>query len=195
MRSLLLAAAVAVGGGVGFPTQGTPAATGQPGPDLSGSWTLESMSGTPGAGGKAGWGPRVSITQSGADLTVQPLSGSRIQFKTDGSEVAEVLSSEACRAQLRITKTVATSSAVTITTWLITQTNCFHGQTDVFRPDDPERDVATSSAVFLQTNLLNGKRSLESVTVVSRAADKLNIETTQSVPGRSPVSTSAIYRQ
>ena len=137
----------------------------------------------------------VTINQSGVELTVQPASGERRKFKTDGFEVAEVLSSEPCRAQIRITKTDSTSTAVTITTWLITQTNCFHGESDRFRPDDPEREPAASSATLLRPSLLKGKRTLESITVLSRDGDKLNVETTQSAPGRAPVSTSATYRK
>jgi hypothetical protein len=193
MKQLVLALAVSLAGGVGLSAQGTPAGplVQQP-PDLSGSWNRESVSG---AGDKAGWGPRVTINQSGVDLEVQPVSGPRQRYKTDGTEVAEVLSSEPCRMQARITKTVPTSNGVTITTWLITQRHCFHGETERFRPADPEEDVPADATVLFRTNLLKGQRLLESITVVSRQGNTLNVETTRSSPGGAPVSASTTYRK
>lgn len=196
MKRFFVAAGLAFGISVRLWAQGAPTSpSAQPGPDLSGVWNRESVSGAPGAGSTTGWGPRVSIDQSGVKVTVQPVSGPPSRFRTDGAEVPEVLAASGCKMLGRITKAVATPNAVTITTWLVRKSGCFHGESELLTPADPEEELRVPLAVVFGSGRLPGKRELESITVVSRDGNALTVETTRSTPGGAPTTTTTTYRK
>ena len=175
--------------GVALQAQSVPAGpTGpQRGPDLSGRWNREPVSGSTG-GDTSAWGSHVQIDQFDVHVTVRPPSGKPQRFRLDGWETAEVLSVEGCKNQIRITKSQTERDRVTITTWLATKSGCFHGETDC------EPLIKTTGEVA-PDKVRSGPRRLESITVVSRDGDAMTVDTTRSVPGDAPVSTTTTYRK
>jgi len=188
MKKFCIAVALAFATGVVGFAQGTSAGPTAPqtGPDLSGRWTRESASG---AADNPGWGPLVEIKQSGVYVTTQPPSGKPRQFRIDGKETTELASVEGCKALTRITKSETDSDRVTITTWLVSIVSaaCFHGKLDCDELDKLWLQMAKDPT--------RRPRRLESITVVSRNGDALTVDTTRSVPGDAPVSTTTTYRK
>ena len=157
----------------------------QTGPDLSGRWTRESASGADGAG----WGPQVEIKQSGSNVTAHPTSGKPQQLRLDGQETTEVAAVEGCKVLVRVTKSQTDRDRVTITTWLVTSGSaaCIHGKVDC--------DGLEKLLVEIANGLVRGPRKLESITVVARQGDAMTVDTTRSVPGEAPTSTTTTYRK
>ena len=186
MKKLCCGAAFALVFGVALSAQSVapgPAAP-QTGPDLSGRWTRDGQST---AAGSTGWGPQVDINQRGVLVTIGPPSRKPQQFMLNGRETGEVLSVEGCKNTIRVTKSVPERDRVTITTWLITKSGCAHSETD----SDP---LITHTGEIAE-NQIRGPRKLESITVVSRDGGTLTVDTTRSVPGDAPVSTTTTYRK
>jgi hypothetical protein len=159
----------------------------QSGPDLSGRWNRDSTTGSSGDADSAGWGPRVEITQSGVNVTVQPSLGKPSGFRLDGRETAEVMSVDGCRNTVRITKAVTSRDKVTITTWVVTKSVCVHGEDE----DDP---LVTHLGV-VDTDKVFGRRKLESITDVYREGDGLTVNTTRSPLGGETTTTTTTYRK
>ena len=153
------------------------------GPDLTGRWNRDAATGAE----TAGWGPRVEITQSGANVTVQPNPGKRSRLRLDGKETAEVMSVDGCRNTVRITKAATSRDKVTITTWLVTKSVCVHGEDE----DDP---LVTHIGV-VDVEKVFGRRKLESITDVYREGDTLTVQTTRASLGGEATTTSTTYRK
>ena len=164
----------------------------QSGPDLSGRWTRETGSGGAGSTATGGWGSQVEIKQSGSDVTAQPASGKSQRFRLDGLETAEVAAVEDCITVVRISKSQVASDRVTITTWLVRAGSaaCIHG-----KAVDCDALEKFRTEIAANPNLVRGARKLESITVVSRDGDTMTIDSTRSVPGEVPVSTTTTYRK
>lgn len=168
-----------------LPARGLPAGPTVPqsGPDLSGRWNRDAS----GSGDSSGWGPRVEITQSGVNVTVQPTPGTPSRFRLDGKETAEATAVDGCRVTARITRAVTSPDRVTITTWTVTKPGCIHGEDE----DDPlisQPGVVDPEKVF-------GRRKLESITAIYREGDRLTVETTRSSVGGEPTTTTTTYRK
>jgi len=160
----------------------------QMGADVSGRWVRDPASVPNGAGNNAGWGPNFEIEQSGNQLTVRSAGQPPTRYTADGSEITESILKAACYEQSRVTKTVATSRSFTITTWLVTRTNCFHGEVRSFTYD-PEPSRNSKEAPTGPT------KRLESVTTVARVGDELAVATTTSLPDGSTRTSSSTYRR
>jgi hypothetical protein len=171
--------------GAALQAHGLPAgpAAPQSGPDLSGRWNRDDSR----SGDGAGWGPRVEITQSGVNVTVQPTPGTPSRFRLDGKETAEAIDVDGCRVTARITRAVTTPDRVTITTWIADKPACIHGEDE----DDPL--VARPGAVDAEK--VFGRRRLESITAIYRDGDRLTVETTRSSGGGAPATTTTTYRK
>src|SRR5690349_12685025 len=128
MKTLCLSGALAIWLGVAVLAQSTPGA--QQGPDVSGRWNREAVSGQPDL---SRWGGRVQIDQAGSLVMVRPESGKTERYRLDGKETAEVIETKGCRAKIRIAKATATPTGITITTWIVDKPVCVHGED----PDDP----------------------------------------------------------
>ena len=157
----------------------------QSGPDLSGQWNRDSNA-SPGDADSAGWGPRIQISQSGVNVTVQPSPGKPSRFRLDGKETAEVMSIDGCKNTVRITKAVTSRDKVTITTWLVVKSVCVHGEDE----DDP---LVTHIGV-VEVEKVFGRRKLESITDVYREGDTLTVQTTRSSLGE-VTTTTTTYRK
>ena len=157
----------------------------QSGPDLSGRWNRDSNA-SPGDADSAGWGPRIQISQSGVNVTVQPSPGKPSRFRVDGKETAEVMSVDGCKNTVRITKAVTSRDKVTITTWLVVKSVCVHGEDE----DDP---LVTHIGVVEMEKVL-GRRKLETITDVYRDGDTLTVQTTRSSLGE-VTTTTTTYRK
>ena len=156
--------------------------TGQ-GPDLSGRWNRDAAE----SADPAGWGPRIEIAQSGANVTIQPSPGKPSRFRLDGKETAEVLSVDGCRNTVRITKAATSRDKVTITTWLVVKSVCVHGE-------DEDDSMVTHIGV-VDVERVFGRRKLESITDVYREGDALTVDTTRSTLGGETTSTRTTYRK
>ena len=183
-----ISAALAVAFGVALSAQNplTPAAP-QVGPDLSGRWNRESVSGD--AGGSSIWGSRVEIGRSGNLVTVRSDSNRPEQYRPDGTETAEVLTVDGCANKARITKYQASKDRVTITTWLVIKSGCFHGEDE----DDPR----IKQTGVVEVREVPGSRRLESITDVYRDGDVMRVDTTRtaSTVGGKTTSTTTTYRK
>jgi len=189
MKTSCVATAFVLTMGVVLSAQGTSASqTRAQGPDLSGRWTRESVSGNTDRADSDGWGSRVDIEQSGGRATVKTESGKPERYRLDGTETAEVVSVEGCANQTRITKAQTGPDRVTITTWLVTKGGCFHGEF----ADEP---LVYQTGPVEVRNVLGGPRKLESITVVFREGDTMIIDTTRANPGGEPVATTTTYRK
>jgi len=158
---------------------------------LSGQWTRET-GGAPGNG--AGFGPGVTITQTGSDVTVTPMGGTPIRYRADGIETSQVISDVPCARQTRITRAASGAGGIVITTWLIRQERCFHGESNLFQPSDPEQGTQTpgTSGSVISTP---PTKTLESVTVIYRDGDRLGVETRRPLPNGSTQTTTTTYRR
>ena len=174
-----------IAGGVAAPgTAGSP--TAQQGPDVSGRWSRESVSGQPDG---FTWGTRVQIDQSGANLIVRPDPGKPQEFRLDGTETAEVIEVKgACSAKVRITKATAAPGRLTITTWLIVKGVCVHGE-------DEDNPMFPSTGPIQASEARGGPRRLESITVIYRDGNLMTVETTSAAPGGLPSTTTTTYRK
>jgi len=161
----------------------------QLGPDVSGRWVREPGNVPGGGGGNAGWGPNIEIEQLGNELTVRSAGKAPTRYKADGTEVVESLAKAPCYEQSRITKTVATDRAFTITTWLMTRTTCYHGEVRL-PTDDPE---ATSNPGAGRIH--GAAKRLESVTTVARVGGQLTVDATTPAPNGTTRSSSSTYRK
>jgi len=90
-------------------------------------------------------------------------------------------------------RSVESGTSVRITSWIVSQQNCMHGESNLFATPDPE------SVAAVQTGLAgraasSSTRALEAVTVISRDGDNLSVETTESLPNGTTRTTSAGYR-
>lgn len=179
MKAPVVALALAVG--LAPSALGTQA--GIQGPDLSGRWTQIGASGA----GTSRWGPRIEIVQSGPDVRIQPTPGRAERLRLDGAESAEVLTVDGCSNTARITRTVSSPQRVTVTTWLVTKANCFHGEDE----DDPL--VGRTGAIVPSS--IRGPRRLESITVLYRDGDALIVETTGAGSGGEATTTTTTYRK
>ena len=189
MKGIWASAAFVVALGGGLWAQGAPGSpTGPEGPDLSGRWNRDSVSGRSDGGNNSGWGPRVEIDQSGANVTVLPISGSPERYKTDGTETARVLSVDGCKSRTRITKAVTSRDRLTITTWLVEKPACLHGEVD----NEP---IVNQTGDIEVRRVRGGLRKLESISVLSREGDTLTVETTRATEGGAPTTTTTIYRR
>lgn len=190
MQKFWIRAVLVLTAGVVIQAQGTSAGrpTPQGGPDISGQWNRASVSGGTGSAGSSGWGARVEIVQTGANVTVQPASGKPERYRLDGTETAEVVTVKGCANQTRITQTVASRNRVTITTWLVTKSACFHGEVD----DEP---LVFQTGAIAVHQVLGGPRRLESITDVFREGDALTVETMRATPGGPPTTTTSTYRK
>jgi len=189
MKTSCVAAAFVLASGMVLSAQGTSVSQARThGPDLSGRWTRESLTGNTTSSDSDGWGSRVDIEQSGDLATVKPASGKAQRYRLDGIETAEVVSVEGCANKTRITKAQTGRDRVTITTWLVIKGGCFHGEF----ADEPR--VYQTGPVEVR-NILGGPRKLESITVVFREGDTLLIDTTRANPGGEPVATTTTYRK
>jgi hypothetical protein len=188
MTKSSVSAALALAFGIALSAQSplTPAVP-QVGPDLSGRWNRESVSGD--AGGASLWGSRVEIGRSGTRVTAQSDSGKPQLFWPDGTESAEVLSVKGCANQTRITKYVPSKDRVTITTWLVIKSGCVHGEDE----DDP----FINQTGVVEVKEVRGSRRLESITDVYRDGDVLRVDTTRtaSTLGGKTTSTTTSYRK
>ena len=183
MRAFCVWAALALAIGVGLSAQSIPA-----GPDLSGRWNRASETADPGGAGTS-WGSRLVIGRAGGNVTVQSDSGGIEQYRADGAETAEVLSVKGCVSQARITKYQPGNDRVTITTWLVTKSNCFHGEV--------EEEPFLWRTGPVEASEVRGLRRLESMTVVFRDGDALRVDTTRNSPkpGGQPTNSTTIYRK
>jgi hypothetical protein len=190
MRKVCASTAFAFAFGIALSAQGAPATPAGPegGPDLSGRWNRESVSGDAGTADKSSWGSRVDIDHSGVDVTVRPNSGKPERHRLDGTETADVLSVDGCRNVTRITKWLAGPDRVTITTWLVTKPACLHGEVE----DEPF--VFQTGPIDVR-DARGGVRRLESITVVYREGDVLTVDTTRATPGGAPTNTTTTYRK
>ena len=152
------------------------------GPDLTGRWNRQAGSAEDGS-----WGAGVRVTQTGSDLTITPASGKSQQIKLDGTESAEVLSASGCSHRTRVTKAATTRNSVTITTWLVTKSACFHGELA------EEPSIAGPGPIDIRH--VHGSKKIESITTISREGDALIVDETRSNPGQPPSSTSTTYRK
>lgn len=159
----------------------------QVGPDLAGRWNRESVSGD--TDGGSAWGSRVDIGRSGTNVTVRPESGKPEEYRTDGTETADVLSVKGCANQSRVTKYQPSTDRVTITTWLVTKSGCFHGEFE----DEPL--VYRTGPIAMSE--VRGTRRLESITVIFRDGDVLRVDTTRTAPkpGGPVTSSTTTYRK
>jgi hypothetical protein len=160
--------------------QGVPAGP-QSGPDLSGRWNASSSADS------AAWGPRVEITQSGVNVSVQPSPGTPSRFRLDGKETAEALSVDGCKNTVRITKAVTNRDRVTITTWIVDKPGCVHREDE----DDP----LVNSIGVVDVEKVFGRRRIESITDVYRDGDTLTLETTRRTSDGVPTNTTTTYRK
>jgi len=162
---------------------------------LSGLWTREAGSPAQGDGNAAGFGPAVTITQSGNELTVQPAGGMPVRYRADGREDSRLVSNAPCARQTRVTRTLPGPREIRISTWLVRQNGCWHGESDLFQPKDPDEGapVTASSGRVIRTGMPT--RTLESVTVISRNGDHLMVETTRPLPNGSSQTTTTTYRR
>jgi hypothetical protein len=185
MKTLGVSAAVALVIGVVLAAEGVPALHSGPqgGPDLSGRWNRDG----PIASASEGWGPRVEITQTGANVTIQPAAGKPSLLRVDGTERADVIAVDGCKNTVRITKAVSSRDKVTITTWLVVKSVCVHGEDE----DDP---LVTHVGV-VDMDKVFGRRRLESITDVYRDGNTLTVETTRSSPGGETTTTTSTYRR
>lgn len=189
MKRTCLVALLAVAIGAALSAHAGPVSqTGpQSGPDLSGRWNRDAANASPGSADSAGWGPRIEITQTGVNVTVQPSPGKPSRFRLDGRETAEALSVDGCSNTVRITKAVTSRDKLTITTWLVVKPVCVHGE-DEDDPLVPHIGVVDVERVF-------GRRKLESITAVYREGDTLTIETTRASLGGEATTTTTTYRK
>ena len=157
----------------------------QAGPDLSGRWTRESASGADGAGYNAGWGPQITVDQTGTELTVRPGAAQPQRYKTDGTELWQELEPVSlnptdpvkCSRRSRVTKTAVTPTNVTITTWTVTEPACPHRPVTQSEDWEPTRST-TGNPTTIRPH--RGARRLESITVVSRSSDRSSSGTRES---------------
>jgi hypothetical protein len=188
MKKFCVSAVFALGIGVSLSAQGVPAGPPQSGPDLSGRWNRESVSGDTGGADSSGWGSRVDIDQSGGNIRVRPDSGKPELYRLDGTETAEVLSVKGCTNKVRITKSEIGRDRVRITSWLVTKSGCMHGE------DADEPEVYQTGPIAVR-EVRGGPRKLESITDVYREGNVLTVDTTRATPGGGSTSTTTTYRK
>jgi hypothetical protein len=186
--TLCAAAALALAVSVSLAAQTAPVNQPTPprGPDLSGRWNRESVSGGTGTETPS-WGSRVEIEQSGVNVSVRSPSGAADQYWLDGKEHAHVLSVKGCQAITRITKSVVEGDHLTITTWLANKPACVHGEDE----DDP----LIQQLGPMDADHVIGRRTLESISSVYRDGSALTVETTRSAPGGGATTTTTTYRR
>ena len=139
----------------------------QAGPDISGRWNRESAGGT----GSSRWGTRVQIDQSGVTVAVKPESGKAELFRLDGTETAEALEVEGCKAKVRITKATTEEARITVTTWIVDKPGCVH------REDEDDPLIKRIGAIAMK-DANGGPRRMESITVIYRDGNVMTVETT-----------------
>lgn len=161
---------------------------------LSGQWTREAGNPAQGSGNGAGFGPSVTITHTGSEVTVQPTGGTPARYRADGTEDAQVISNAPCARRTRITRTTPGPREIRISTWLVRQNGCGHGESDLFQPRDPE-DGPQAAAPNDVVRTRAPTRVLEAVTVISRNGDSLVVETTRPLPNGSTQTTTTRYRR
>lgn len=163
---------------------------------LSGSWTREPSSPAQGSGNAAGFGPRVTITQTGSEVTVRPAGGVPVRYRADGREDVQVVSTAPCARQTRITRTTPGTRGIRISAWLVRQNGCGHGESNLFRPEDSEdRPQVTNTSVGGVIRTTMPTRTLEGVTTISVTGDRLTVETTRPLPNGTSQTTTTTYHR
>ena len=156
----------------------------QQSPDISGRWNRESASGP----ASSRWGSRVQIDQSGVTVAIKPEGGRPELFRLDGTETAEALEVEGCKAKVRITKATAESARITITTWIVDKPGCSH------REDEDDPLIKRIGAIAMK-DANGGPRRMETITVIYRDGSLMTVETTSRSTSGDAATTTTTYRK
>ena len=136
-------------------------------------------------------GRTLRSNRAGTELTVRPGAAQPQRYKTDGTDSGRALEravrqkescdQDGCHRRQRDDHNLDCGA-----------TDCPHGE--VAPPsDEPEPTRSTIASYPTTIRPHSGRRTLESITVVDRNGDRLNVESTRSVPGGSPTTTRTEY--